>query len=71
MEPYAAAPGAATYNAYLAATWSAEQPTPWRNLPAQIIHLMRKRYADFGPTLAAEKPAETYGLRVGVETLRQ
>jgi hypothetical protein len=71
MESYAAAPGAATYNTDLAAARSAEQPTPWRDLPAQVIHLMGERYADFGPTLAAEKPAETYSLRVGVETLRQ
>jgi hypothetical protein len=36
-----------------------------------VVGLVRERYADFGPTLAAEKLAETHGLRVGVETLRQ
>jgi hypothetical protein len=33
--------------------------------------LIREHYADFGPTLAAEKLAEVHGLRLGVETLRQ
>ena len=32
---------------------------------------MRERYADFGPTLAAEKLSELHGLDLGVETLRQ
>jgi hypothetical protein len=36
-----------------------------------IVGLVRDRYADFGPTLAAEKLAELHGLRLGVETLRQ
>jgi hypothetical protein len=31
----------------------------------------RDRYADFGPTLAAEKLSELHGLDLGVETLRQ
>ena len=35
------------------------------------VDLVRERYADFGPTLAAEKLAELHGLRLGVETLRQ
>ncbi|WP_105405485.1 ISNCY family transposase [Neorhizobium sp. T7_12] len=33
--------------------------------------LVRERYADFGPTLAAEKLAERDGLRVSRETVRQ
>ena len=33
--------------------------------------LLRLRYADFGPTLAAEKLRELHGLPLGVETLRQ
>ncbi|MDL2410782.1 ISNCY family transposase [Rhizobium calliandrae] len=33
--------------------------------------IVRERYADFGPTLAAEKLAERDGLRVSRETLRQ
>jgi hypothetical protein len=32
---------------------------------------VRERYADFGPTLAAEKLSEVHGLDLGVETLRQ
>ena len=35
------------------------------------LGLVRDRYADFGPTLAAEKLAELHSLRLGVETLRQ
>ena len=35
------------------------------------VALVRERYADFGPTLAAEKLAERHGLRVSRETLRQ
>ena len=35
------------------------------------LTLIRDRYIDFGPTLAAEKLAERHGLKVGVETLRQ
>ena len=36
-----------------------------------VIGLVRDRYADFGPTLAAEKLLELHGLPLGVETLRQ
>ena len=32
--------------------------------------LVRERYDDFGPTLAAEKLAELHGLRVSKETMR-
>ncbi|WP_077967510.1 ISNCY family transposase [Ensifer adhaerens] len=35
------------------------------------VTLVRERYVDFGPTLAAEKLAERDGLRVSRETLRQ
>lgn len=35
------------------------------------VTLVRERYADFGPTLAAEKLAECDGLRVSRETLRR
>jgi len=35
------------------------------------LAIVRERYEDFGPTLAAEKLAEIHGLPVGVETLRQ
>jgi hypothetical protein len=36
-----------------------------------VLGIVRDHYADFGPTLAAEKLAELHGLPVGVETLRQ
>jgi hypothetical protein len=35
------------------------------------LAIVRERYEDFGPTLAAEKLAEVHGLPIGVETLRQ
>ena len=37
----------------------------------EVLALIKANYADFGPTLAAEKLAERHGLRLGVETLRQ
>src|SRR3954462_12425492 len=36
-----------------------------------VLGIVRERYADFGPTLAAEKLCELHGLDLGVETLRQ
>src|ERR1700738_4785111 len=36
-----------------------------------VLSIVRERYADFGPTLAAEKLSELHGLDLGVETLRQ
>lgn len=36
----------------------------------RVLALVRERYADFGPTLAAEKLAALHGLKVGRETLR-
>jgi len=45
-----------------------------RRLPAAVrqlaMSLVRERYSDFGPTLAAEKLAERHGCRVSRETLR-
>lgn len=45
-----------------------------RRLPPRLqqraLRLYQTRYADFGPTLAAEKLAERDGLTVSVETLR-
>ena len=35
-----------------------------------IMALVRKRYADFGPTLACEKLVEDHGRRLSAETLR-
>jgi Winged helix-turn helix len=44
-------------------------------LPAAVrdlaMAIVKERYADFGPTLAAEKLAEVHGCRVSRETLRQ
>jgi hypothetical protein len=44
-------------------------------LPAEVrtlaLSIVRERYSDFGPTLAAEKLSELHGLNLGVETLRQ
>src|SRR5690242_13494972 len=46
-----------------------------RRLPASVreaaLAVVRERYADFGPTLAAEKLAEAHDLRLSRETLRQ
>ena len=36
-----------------------------------VLSIVHERYADFGPTLAAEKLSELHGLDLGVETLRQ
>jgi hypothetical protein len=45
-----------------------------RQMPAErqncILALLREQYADFGPTLAAEKLAEDHGLAVSKETVR-
>jgi hypothetical protein len=41
-------------------------------LHAEVIGLIRERYSDFGPTLAAEKLAELqHGIHLGRETVRQ
>lgn len=37
----------------------------------EILRLVREHYADFGPTLAAEKLAERHSLTVSRETLRR
>jgi hypothetical protein len=36
-----------------------------------VLAIVRERYSDFGPTLAAEKLVEIHGIPIGVETLRQ
>src|SRR5208283_1425429 len=38
---------------------------------SEALALIKANYADFGPTLAAEKLAERHGLRLGVETVRR
>jgi hypothetical protein len=49
------------------------QPSNHR-LPAQVrilaLSIVRERYCDFGPSLAAEKLAEHHGCSVSRETLR-
>lgn len=40
-------------------------------LRTEAIGIIRERYSDFGPTLAAEKLAELHGIYLGRETLRQ
>jgi hypothetical protein len=40
------------------------------SVKAQALELVRARYADFGPTLAAEKLRELHGIFIGRETLR-
>jgi transposase len=40
-------------------------------LRAQVLALLRDRYPDFGPTLAAEKLLELDGIKVSRETIRQ
>ncbi|ESQ79173.1 hypothetical protein AEYBE204_09190 [Asticcacaulis sp. YBE204] len=37
---------------------------------AHTLAVIRERYADFGPTLAAEKLREVHGITIGRETLR-
>ncbi len=49
--------------------------SPSNTIPAarrkSIMKLVRKKYTDFGPTLACEKLTEIHGDKVSVETLRQ
>src|ERR1700756_4774551 len=40
-------------------------------LGAGVIGILRERYSDFGPTLAAEKLAELHGIVLARETVRQ
>jgi hypothetical protein len=40
-------------------------------LRAEAVGLIRERYCDFGPTLAAEKLSEMHGIHLGRETIRQ
>ena len=40
-------------------------------LTAQVASLIGARYADFGPTLAAEKLSEIHDIHLSVETIRQ
>ena len=40
------------------------------SIKAQALAVISERYADFGPTLAAEKLRELHGITIGRETLR-
>ena len=40
-------------------------------LRTEVIGIIKDRYSDFGPTLAAEKLAELHGINLACETLRQ
>src|ERR1700682_2279726 len=40
-------------------------------LRAEVLGVIKERYSDFGPTLAAEKLAELHGIHLARETLRQ
>lgn len=40
------------------------------DVKAQALELIREKYVDFGPTLAAEKLRELHGITIGRETLR-
>ena len=40
-------------------------------LRAEVIGIIRERYSDFGPTLAAEKLAELHRIHLARETLHQ
>lgn len=42
-----------------------------RDMKAQVVELLHRHYADFGPTLAHEKLTEVHHLRLGLETVRQ
>ena len=69
MESLCGGTGAATYDTELAPDGRPSKPRHGEIFRRTFTDLMSERYADFGPTLAAEKPAGTYGLRVGVETM--
>ena len=43
-------------------------PSAWR---AEVLGIIRERYPDFGPTLAAEKLAELHDIHLARETVRQ
>ena len=42
-----------------------------QNLKDQVVALVKAKYPDFGPTFAAEKLAQSDGLKIGDETLRK
>ena len=53
---------------------SSGNPSNWRtavDIRNRVAELYRRRYPDFGPTFAAEKPAEDEGVNMSVSTLRR
>jgi len=40
-------------------------------LENQVVRILREHYADFGPTLAAEKLAERHQINLAKETVRR
>src|ERR1700692_4347024 len=49
----------------------ASHPCVGTALHAEVIGILRERYSDFGPTLAAEKLAELHDIHLARETVRQ
>src|SRR5207253_11023200 len=47
-----------------------EQPAQACGASGKALAIIRERYGDFGPTLAAEKLREVHGIALGRETLR-
>ena len=41
------------------------------HIPNKVIGLIRKKYPDFGPTLAGEKLIERHQIKLSSETLRK
>jgi hypothetical protein len=41
------------------------------HLEQQIVNILRESYADFGPTVAAEKLEARHGIRISRETVRR
>jgi hypothetical protein len=51
-------------------TGQTQQPSAPAEVRTLALSIVRERYADFGPTMAAEKLAEHHGCSVSRETLR-
>jgi hypothetical protein len=52
------------------AAWLSEQPVQARGAAHQALALIRERYWDFGPSLAAEELRGVLGITLGRKTLR-
>jgi hypothetical protein len=60
-----------TAGAGVTTAWQAEQPLLSDGFACRSDCIIRERYSDFGPTLAAEKLAELHGIDLARETVRQ